>query len=250
VTEDPRSEPALPPPPRSPPPAAPPVFAPVSGSTGSPRAGRSAGSSRGWRTSLAVLGTILVVVAGVNMADASVPLPEAITPIDDPAVPDASFPVDPDAPAETLTPIEPGPVEQGDTIEAGLGYTIRAPAGWTVVSQEDETTVLQKGAAMLVIAAIATEDSPEDLATWYRDAWFQGGGYTGGDSRSRTVGNGIPAAEVDYTGAFDGSTIDGRIVTVSDAGAGLLINALAPTGSLAEIAPDIDAILTSVALGA
>ena len=250
MTDAPRPEPALPPPPPSPPPAAPPVVAPESDRTVAPGPRRAAGSSRGWRTSLAVLGTILVVVVGVNVADASVPLPEAISPIDDPALPDASFPADPGVPAETLTPIEPGPVAQGDTIDVGLGYTIRAPAGWTVVSQEDQTTVLQKGAAMLVIVAIPTEDAPEDLATWYRDAWFQGGGYTGGDVESRTIGNGIPAAEVDYTGAFDGSTIDGRIVTASDAGAGLLINALAPTGSLAEVAPDIDAILASVTLDA
>ena len=249
MTEDPGPEPALPPPPPGPPQAvAPPIPGPLD-RTGGPRASLAGGGSRGWRTALAVLGTILIVVAGVNIADASVPLPEAIAPIDGPALPDASFPVNPDAPAETLTPIEPGPVEDGDTIDVGLGYTIRAPAGWTVVSQEDETTVLQKGAAKLVIAAIPTEDSPEDLATWYRDAWFQGGGYTGGDIESRTVGAGIPAAEVDYTGAFDGATIDGRIVTVSDAGAGLLINALAPTGSLAQVAPDIDAILGSLALG-
>jgi hypothetical protein len=63
------------------------------------------------------------------------------------------------------------------------------------------------------------------------------------------VGDGIPAAQLDYTGAFDGTTIDGRIVTASEAGAGLLVNAFAPTGMLAEAAPDLDAILASVRLG-
>ena len=155
----------------------------------------------------------------------------------------------PGAPDETLTPIEPGPIDHGESIDVGLGYTIRPPGGWTVVSQEDDVTVLQKGATLLVIGAVPSADTPEDLATWYRDAWFQDGGYTGGDPESRTIGDGIPGAQLDYTGAFDGTAVDGRIVAASEDGAGLLVNAFAPTGSLAEAAPDLEAILDSVRLG-
>jgi hypothetical protein len=100
-----------------------------------------------------------------------------------------------------------------------------------------------------VFDGIASNDTPEDLATWYRDAWFEGGGYTGGDPESRTVGDGIPGATLDYTGVFDGSAVDGRIVTASEDGAGLLVNVFAPTGSLAEAAPDLETILGSVRLG-
>ncbi len=190
--------------------------------------------------------TILVVVIGVNVADAAVPLPRNLAPVDDPAVPDASFPVDPDAPAGTLSPIEPGPIRQGATLDVGLGYTIRVPAGWSVVSQEDNAMVLQKGAALLVVEAVASDDSPEDLATWYRDAWFADGGFSGGEPESRSVGEGIPAAQLDYTGAFDGTTIDGRIVTASEAGAGLLVNVFGPAGTLPEAAADLESILGSV----
>jgi len=192
---------------------------------------------------------ILVVVIGVNVADAAIPLPENPGPIEDPAIPDATFPVEPGVPVQTMTPIDPGPVAEGETIDVGLGYTIRPPGGWTVVSQQDEMTVLQQGAAVLVIGAIASEDTPEDLATWYRDAWFRDGGYTGSDPVPRTVGDGIPGAQLDYTGAFQGTTIDGRIVTADEDGAGLLVNAFAPTGSLSDVAPDVEAILGSVRHG-
>jgi hypothetical protein len=231
VTDDPRPGPALPPPP----PAARPAAAPTAG--------------RGWRTTIAVAVTILVVVIGVNVADASMPLPEDLAAVEDPAIPDASFPVDPGAPAATVTPVERGPVDQDQTLDVGLGYSIRVPAGWSVVSREDEVTVLQKGAALLVVGGIASQDTPEELATWYRDAWFADGGYSGGNLESTVVGDGIPAAHLDYTGVFDGTTIDGRIVAASAAGAGLLVNAFAPTGLLAEVAPDLDSILASVRLG-
>jgi hypothetical protein len=198
---------------------------------------------------MGVAATILVVVIGVNVADAAVPLPDDPAPVEDPAIPEASFPVAPGAPEPTLTPVDPGPLRQDRPLDLGLGSTITVPAGWSLVSQEDEVTVLQKGAATLVVAAIPSEDSPEDLATWYRDAWFADGGYTGGDPESRTVGDGVPAAQIEYTGAFQGTAIDGRIVTASSDGVGLLVNAFAPTGGFAEVPPDLEAILGSVRLG-
>jgi hypothetical protein len=239
VTDEPQPGPALPPPP----PARLPAAAPPGG-----HATTAVPSSRGWRTTLAVALTMLVVVIGVNVADASVPLPDDPRAIDDPAIPGASFPVEPGAPEETLTPIDRGPVGQGDRLDVGLGASIVAPAGWSLVSQDDSVTVLQKGAALLVLAAIPTEDSPEELATWYRDAWFADGGYTGGDAEPRTIGDGLAGAQLDYTGAFQGAAVDGRIVAASQDGIGLLVNALAPTGSLAEVAPDLEAILRSVRL--
>ena len=78
--------------------------------------------------------------------------------------------------------------------------------------EDDDVTVLQKGAALLVIGGVPTLDPPELLATWYRDAWFADGGYTGGEPVDREVGDGIPAAELDYTGVFQGTQVDGRIV--------------------------------------
>jgi hypothetical protein len=235
VSDEPRPAPLLPPPP-------PALQAPL----------RPTPPSRGWRTTIAVATVILAVVIGVNVADAAIPLPDNPAPFDAPGLPDASFPADPGAPGgpdATLTPIDRGPVEDGDQLDVGQGYSIRLPGGWTLVSQEDGVTVLQQGAALLLIDALPTEDTPEDLAQWYRDAWFQDGSYTGGDPASRTIGAGIPAADLDYTGTFDGTTVDGRIVTAAEDGAGLLVNVFAPTGSLTEVAPDLESILASVQRG-
>jgi hypothetical protein len=191
---------------------------------------------------------MLVLLIGVNLANASVPVPEGFDE-DAPDLPDPTLPADPDQPVETLAPIDPGPVEQGQAIDVGAGYTIQAPAGWTVLNQENDVTVLQKGDVVLVIGGVPTSESPEDLATWYRDAWFADGGVTSGEPVSRQIGNAIPAAELDYTGTFQGTQVDGRIVTGSTAGAGLLVNALAPTGSLAAAFPELESILGSVRLG-
>jgi hypothetical protein len=260
MTDEPRPAPLLPPPPpgRAPQPLPPeppsgaaqalrpePAVSPVTagGHGNRPR------SSRGWRTTVSVAAVILVVVIGVNVADAAIPLPDHPAAIDGSVVPDASFPADPEtpgAPEATLTPFDRGPVEQGAQLDVGLGYTIRPPAGWTVVSQEDDVTVLQKGAAVLVMEAIASEETPEDLAQRYRDAWFEDGSYTGGDPESRTVGDAIPAAQLDYTGAFEGTAVDGRIVTATADGAGLLVNLFTPAGALTEAAPDLERILASV----
>jgi hypothetical protein len=237
VSGEPRPAPLLPPPP--------PGRSPAGGEGPRPR------GSRGWRTTIAVASVILVIVIGVNVADAAIPLPDHPAAADGRAVPDASFPTDPDAPGApdaTLTPVGRGPLEQGEELDVGLGYTIRSPGGWTVVSQEDEVTVLQRGAAVLVFEAIASEETPEDLARRYRDAWFQDGSYTGGDPASRTVGDGIAAAQLDYTGAFEGTAVDGRIVTATADSAGLIVNLFAPTGALTEAAPDLETILASLRL--
>jgi len=242
VTDESRPAPALPPPPPA---------APHWSTAGPPGASppRGPAPSRGWRTTIAVGATILVVVIGVNVADASVPLPENPAPIEQPGLPEASFQAEPGGPDATLTPVDPGPIGRGETIDLGLGYTIRVPDGWSLVSQDQDTTVLQRGAALLILAAVPTEDTPEELATWYRDAWFQDGTYTGGDPESRTVGGGIPAARLDYTGTFEGTSVDGRIVAASEGGAALLVNLIAPTGSLVDAAQDLEAILESVRLG-
>jgi hypothetical protein len=190
-----------------------------------------------------------VLVIGVNLANAAVPAPEDIAEAEAPVLPDATLPADPGQPAETMTPIDPGPIAEGEAIDVGAGYTIRPPAGWTVVSQNDDVAVLQKGATLLVIGGIQTLDSPELLATWYRDAWFADGGYTGGEPVDREVGSGIPGVELDYTGVFGGTRVDGRIVTASAAGSGLLVNAFAPTGELSAARDDLETILASVRLG-
>ena len=145
---------------------------------------------RGWRTTIAVATTILVLIVGVNLVDGAVPAPQDIAEADAPVLPDATLPADPGQPAETLTPIDPGPIAEGEVIDVGAGYTIQPPAGWTVVSQQDDVAVFQKGATLLIIGGIPTLDPPEVLATWYRDAWFADGGYTGGepvDARSGTA---------------------------------------------------------------
>lgn len=190
---------------------------------------------------------MLALVIGVNLANASIEPPEDIAEVDA-VVPEPTLPADPSQPDQTLAPIDPGPIAQGDVIDVGAGFTIQPPAGWSVISQEDDVVVLQKGATILVVAGIPTADTPEDLATWYRDAWFADGSYTGGEPVSRAVGDGLPGAELDYTGIFQGTQIDGRIVTASSAGSGLLVNALAPTGELGT-SDDLEAILASVRLG-
>lgn len=199
------------------------------------------------RTSLVVLGVIVGVVFGANMVNAALPLPQ------DPSIVDAGpgIPGDPppggtdpgDAPQPD--PVQPGPVQPGSGLEVGGGFVIFPPGGWTSVGDVD-STVLQKGSVLLIAAGFPWEQSAVDLASAYRDAWFEAGQFTGDDPEAGSLGSGIPAAGLNYTGLWNGTQVDGAIVTAVAGDSGLIINVVGPAGGLNAVSSDIDTILATV----
>ncbi len=194
------------------------------------------------KTSLVVLGVILGVLLGANLVDAALPLPQ------DPSIVDAGpgIPTEPQPGGEPQpSPVQPGPVEPGDGLDVGGGFDIFPPGGWTSVGSEDGT-VLQKGSVLLIVAGFSWEQSATDLASAYRDAWFEDGQFTGDDPETGSVGNGIPAAGLNYTGTWNGTQVDGAIIAAAAANSGLIINVVGPTGSLNAVSSDLDTILGTV----
>lgn len=192
---------------------------------------------------------MLALVIGVNLANAAIPLPEDPAVAEGPLIPEPTFEPPPGEPVVTAEPMDPGPIADGQRIDVGAGYSIAPPDGWSVISSDEDVKVLQKGAVLVVVISLAADEPPDVLAASYRDAWFADGAYTGGDPVDREVGNGLPAAEVDYTGLFEGTQVDGRIIAASSAGSGLVVNALAPSGALSGMDDDVESILASVVLG-
>lgn len=192
------------------------------------------------RTAVVVLGIILGVVIGANLANAALPPPASPGSLDGgPALPAGP------GPSVAASPLEPGPVDAGEGIDLGGGFVVVAPAGWTAVGA-DTGIVLQRGGVRVIAAGFPWEGTPGELARAYRDQWFAGGELTGDDPRSGSLGSGIPAAGLSYTGILDGSHVDGAIVAGAVDGDGVVVNVVGPAGALAGVGDDLDAILGSL----
>ena len=146
------------------------------------------------------------------------------------------------------SPVQPGPVQPGDGRDVGGGFVIFPPGGWTSVGSEDGT-VLQKGSVLLIVAGFPWEQSATELASVYRDIWFEGGQLTGDDPEAGSVGNGIPAAGLNYTGTWNGTQVDGAIISAAVPSSGLIINIVGPTGGLNAVSSDLDTILGTIEHG-
>ncbi len=180
----------------------------------------------------------------VNLVNAAIPLPtDPGTVSPGPEVPGGPGP-DPGQP--TAPPVEPGPVQPGAGIDVGYGVVVYPPDGWTVVGSESGQVVLQKAGAIVIIVGLPWPQSPADLATAYRDAFFAGGQFTANEPESGEIGSGIPAVAFAYTGILEGTQVDGAIVAGASGGTGVVVNVFAAKGGLQGLKNDIDAILGTI----
>lgn len=227
------------------------------------------------KVALGVLAIIIGVVFGANLVNAALPLPkdpvavdpgpafpqdpglpqqtQAPQPTQDPGNPqETSIPIETlppfetTPPAETAAPVDPGPINPGASLDIGAGFLIFPPDGWSVVGGSNGLTVLQKSGVLLVTGGLPWTGTPTELATGYRDAWFAEGQFTGDDPQAGSIGNGIPAAGLNYTGVIDGSQVDGAIITGATGGSGVLFNFFGASGSLKGVSSDLDLILKTV----
>ncbi len=199
---------------------------------------------RGWRTTIVVAVLLVGTVLGANLVNAVVPLPSSTGRVDPgPGVPVQPNP-NPGQPA--APPIQPQPVQPGSGLDVGSGVVVYPPDGWSVVGSESGQVVLQKGAAVLVVVAVAWPKSPNDLAVAYRDALFNGVQYTANEPQSLQIGDGIPAVGFKYTCVQEGNQVDGAIFAGVARGSGVVVNVMAPAGGLDGVTGDIDRLLGTV----
>jgi hypothetical protein len=137
-------------------------------------------------------------------------------------------------------------VAPGAGIDVGAGFVMHPPDGWTVVGSEDGLTVFQKSGVLIVIGGVPWTGTASELAVAYRDAWFAGGQFTGDDPQTGEIGNGIPAAALNYTGVANGTQVDGAIITGATNGSGLLFNVFGASGALNGVSSDVDQILNTL----
>ena len=199
---------------------------------------------RGWRTTVIAAVIMLTTVFGANFVNAAIPLPA------DPGTvnPGPEVPVGrgPDPGRPTAPPVEPGPVAPGAGIDVGYGVVAYPPNGWTVVGSESGRVVLQKAGAIVIVVGLPWRQSPADLATAYRDAFFTAGQFTAGEPESGEIGGGIPAVALAYTGILEGTQVDGAIFAGASGGTGAVVNAFAAKGGLEGLKNDVDAMLGTI----
>jgi hypothetical protein len=216
-----------------------------------------------------VFAIMIAALFGANLVNAALPLPEEPTFVDpgpglplDPGGPietqapqptqepggpiETSIPIQTLPPLETAPPVDPGPVNPGAGVDVGAGFVIFPPDGWSAVGGENGLTVFQKSGVLMIVGGLPWTGTPSELATQYRDAWFEGGQFSGDDPQPGSIGNGIPAAGLNYTGVIDGTQVDGGIITGATNGAALLINVFGASGSLNGVSADLDTVLNTV----
>jgi hypothetical protein len=198
---------------------------------------------RGWRTTVVVGALMVGTVLGANLVNAAVPLPaEPVAqeqPI--PTIP-ADQPVEP--PVEP--PADPGPVGPGSAVEVGYGLVVYPPAGWTVVASEPGSVALQRGGVILLVLATPWEEDPAALADAYAEGFFADGQFQAATPQTATLGNGIPAVAIAWSGIIDGAQYDGVIAAGVESGTGAVLNAIAPSGQLQGVAGDLDTIAATL----
>jgi hypothetical protein len=235
----------------------------------------------GMKTTLVVAAIIVGVVLGVNIVNAAVPLPEAyvdqgvnpaitVQPTDDPNQtqptddPNQPQPTDdPNQPQPTAdpgqavdptsqpllatpAPVDPGPVTGGSTITVNEHFTFVMPDGWSLVDQQDGALVFQKGNVTFAVAGTGFDGTVTELATAYRDIFFQDGNLRGEDPAVGATTTGIPVAGLNYTGTLNNVQVDGFILAALDSSSGMVSNTFGPTGTLQSVSDDIDMILNSI----
>ena len=155
--------------------------------------------------------------------------------------------VDPGQPAlPTAPPAEPGPVSGGTTVTVNDRYTLVMPDGWVLVENSDGALLFQKGSVSFVVAGTAFDGTVTELATAYRDLFFENGSLTGEDPSVGVSSTGIPVAGLDYTGTLGSTQVDGFILVALEQGSGLISNAFGPTNSLQAVSDDLSLVLNSI----
>jgi hypothetical protein len=219
----------------------------------------------GMKTTLSVAGIMVGVVLGVNIVNAAMPLPTEYVdpgvnpaipavpiaaparPTDDPAQSTAAPVESTPAPAQpTTTPVEPGPVSGGTTVTVNERYSLVMPDGWVLVQESDGALMFQKGSVTFVVGGAAFDGTVTELATAYRDAFFENGSLSGEEPAVGVTSTGIPVAGLNYTGILDGAQVDGFILTALEDGSGMISNAYGPTGSVQALSDDISMIINSI----
>lgn len=232
----------------------------------------------GMKTTLSVAAIMVGVVLGVNIVNAAVPLPtEYVDPGTNPAIPvmptmepglpteapiepalPTEAPIEPGLPTEapalpteapalpTAAPIEPGPVSGGTTVTVNDRYTLVMPDGWVLVENSEGALMFQKGSVSFFVGGTEFDGTVTELASAYRDIFFQNGNLTGEEPSVGVTSTGIPVAGLNYTGTLSSSQVDGFILVALEERSGMLSNAFGPTGAVQALSDDLSMIINSI----
>jgi hypothetical protein len=186
---------------------------------------------RGWRTTILVLVLLVAGLAGSNLLNGVVPLPAGAS--------------DNGTAGGTST----GPVAPGSPLQVGSGVQIYGPNGWSVVKSEAGTVALGKGSGVIVVLARPFSGTLAQLEAAYRDAEVGASGSVASDPKQVTFGKGIPGMAVVYsTTSPNAGPIDGAYFVGLVNGTAVIVDVLAPQGTLSRYSDDADVVLSSVSV--
>ncbi len=138
-------------------------------------------------------------------------------------------------------------------VELGRGVTVTPAKGWTSAADVWEVgpnaVSLKRAGVVAVFAADAYDGTNEDLLAFQvDDLETQFDSFSDLPAAESTMGGGLPALTVLFSGTADSSRLEGELVTAAHGGTGVVMLAVAPAGQLPRVQADLDAMLSSLVL--
>jgi hypothetical protein len=135
----------------------------------------------------------------------------------------------------------------------GQGVTVTPAAGW--VSAQSVWNVgpgaisLQRAGVLAAFGADSYSGTTQQLLDeQVSSVRAQFGSFRSLPAASTTIAGGVPALKVLFSGTASSSELEGELVVGTSAGTGVVMLAVAPLGQMAQVQPDLDAMLNSVAI--
>lgn len=135
----------------------------------------------------------------------------------------------------------------------GQGVTVTPAAGWqsakNVWDVGPGAISLQRAGALVAFAADAWDGTDQQLLDdQLSSVRTQFGSFRSLPTASTTVGNGVPALKVLFSGTSNSSDLEGELVVAATGSTGVVMMAVASNGQLPRVQGDLDAMLESVVI--
>ncbi|MBE3074342.1 MAG: hypothetical protein IMZ75_05275, partial [Actinobacteria bacterium] len=98
----------------------------------------------------------------------------------------------------------------------------------------------------IIVLSTQWTKAPLELLVAYRDAFFKDRQLTANEPQTLQIGNGIPAAGLQFTGVVEGTQVDGVIIAGATGGSGVVANVIVATGGLQGVSDDVGKLLGTV----
>jgi hypothetical protein len=146
-----------------------------------------------------------------------------------------------------------GALSEQAPVDLGRGVTVTPAPGWApagaVWDVGPGAVSFKRSGALAAFAAEQYPGDSEDLLERELDSLREElGSFRGLPAGDRTIGDGVPARSVLFSGTSESTRLEGELVTAVVGDTAVLMLAVAPFGQLSRVQADLDAMLAGLTL--